>query len=148
MNINIDAPEFFFNDNQLCRTSKGNQTLSHHQITTATVLVIQKSNAALQYVTKIDAVLPRQNTSLRNLRYISSCMGGVLFCNTRTVAWLAAAAAPANEINQWSLLQILFQDKRGTCCIKRKRSRADATMLKNFHYHEAIYIDLVCSSGP
>ena len=59
-----------------------------------------KSDAALQYVTKIDKALPLQSPIkhlYHNTYYsISSCMGGMLFCNTRTVTWLAATST--NEI--------------------------------------------------
>jgi len=125
----------FFNDNQLYRTSKGNQTHvsppNHHGNSSGD----PKSDAALQYVTKIDAVLPRQNTSPRHLRYYHR-------------AWVVCCFVTPELSRDWLLRRPmrstgglccrLFQDKRGTCCIKRKRSCADATMLKNFHYHEAI----------
>lgn len=54
-----------------------------------------KSDAAPQFITKLDTVLPlvTDKTPHNNTYYsISSCMGGMLFCNTRTVTWLAATS--------------------------------------------------------
>lgn len=63
--------------------------------TTATVLMIQKrcSSTVHYKIRHSSAIRVTDKTPHNNTYYsISSCMGGMLFCNTRTVMWLAATS--------------------------------------------------------
>lgn len=146
----------FCNDNQLLKDIKGKPD-PVSEITTATVLMIQKRcSSTVRYKNRHgSAIRVTDETPHYNTYYsISSCMGGMLFCNTRTVTWLAATST--NEISAadvfWTKTKKKRKEKKKKTSDKFSRgSKAtDATTLENFHndVEWRSNIDLVCSSGP
>lgn len=119
----------YSNDNQLCRTSKGNLTLSQITNATVTVLMIQKRcSSTVHYKNRHSSVIIVTDKRPHHNNYYSKspCIGDMLFCNTRTVTWLAATST--NEI---SAADVFGQNR--DMLDKRGSNATDATMLENVH---------------
>lgn len=134
-------------DNQLWRTSKGNQTSS--QKSPQQQFWWSKSDAAPQHITKIDTVLPLEsptkNTSLQHL------LQYIIMHGWHAVLQHQNCHMAGCYINPWDLCCTCFRTKR-TCRIKISggNKATDAMMLKNFHndVEWRSKIVLVIFSGP